>query len=256
MLLKFHFFYSKKGLKNFTPHHFVFETVLFLIIFFVIGFSFFFNIWLDSKLEKTSNLDRFSVSENFQKKDKINVWNAVPVRKYWKDSSGEFYLHEVHLNDEVIAEFKSLHGKIYDFSGDIPDGRVDFVSLDGKRFGYEHYRDNQKHGQSAQYFEKNKIYKRQKYFLGSLMEEKEYFKTGILKMQKDLTDALFLEGQNQVVSPGQGAVYYPNGALKFSWSFTKSGPMRYEKNYDREGKLLAQTLYRSNGEVFKTRRYD
>ena len=174
------------------------------------------------------------------------------VRKTIADPSREFYLNSVFMGDKEIASFKNYEEKIFDFQGDIPDGKVKFINETDNAYGEEQYRKNKRHGMYREYYDNGNIHKEIEYSFGKRKTIKEYLYNGQLRMEADYHDALVFTDDAEA---GRGRIYYHDGTMMYEWNLTNSDDNRFKKSYNIKGELTEAKRYDVNGKLVETVNY-
>lgn len=161
-------------------------------------------------------------------------------------SPGRDYLESIYyLNEEEIARQKIVNEKVIESSGEIPEGRVDFVNESQKTYGTEHYRRGKKNGSSLTYFNDGRLNIEAHYQWGKLLRKKEYYNNGDPRLEISYEDARTNVASKEA---GDGKVYYKNGIVKYEWHFTQSDKVGYQRSYNPDGALRAAFYFDENGQ--------
>ncbi len=167
------------------------------------------------------------------------------------DPSRTYNLHFVSLNGEQIGRFKSQGERIFDMSGDVPDGKVAFENTTTKTYGNAEWRDGAWDGEYREYFKTGQLRFIKEYDRGKIVWMKEYFTSGDLRMEIDYRDALNVPDE---VETGHGIVYFNDGRVMYEWNLTNRDPNRYKKAYNRHGQLVEILRFDPSGQLIKTER--
>jgi antitoxin component YwqK of YwqJK toxin-antitoxin module len=170
-------------------------------------------------------------------------------RQTWLDPNREYEESVFYIQEHEIARFKNSGNKIFDFTGQIPDGPVKFKNQTDKTYGEEKYVNNKRNGAYNEYFMENGKIKKEAYYLdGELKTMKEYFPDGVLRMQMNYEDALFGVISIEV---GAGKVYTRTGSLKYEWSLTNRGRGGFNRSYNIAGEMVAENHFDEFGTIVK-----
>lgn len=152
------------------------------------------------------------------------------------------------MDDKEIARFRSEGDKVYDIEGEIPDGKVNFINESTGTYGEEHYRNGKKHGSYQEHYSAGPIKREARYALGEVVQNKEFFIDGKLRMEENFEDALrFSESKNV----GVGKIYFRSGTIMYEWNVTNRGPERYTKSYNIKGELVETKWFDISGKLIK-----
>lgn len=151
-------------------------------------------------------------------------------------------------NQEVARQTISKDEKVTQ-NGRIPDGLVKFFDDFHNTYGEEHYRYNRKHGIVKTYYYDGRLKSEEKYSDGKLLLLKEYYNTGVLRLEVNYENASDAFDQTEV---GVGKLYFPSGVLKYEWSFTKNNRTHFRKAYHQNGQVRAEAYYDQNGNAVNT----
>lgn len=161
-------------------------------------------------------------------------------------SPGRDYMESIfYLEGRELARQKIIDEKVLESSGEIPEGRVDFVNEFKKTHGVEYYARGRKDGASRTYFADGRLNVEAYYRHGELSWKKEYYHDGGLRLEVDYQDARPLGGEKET---GTGKVYFRDGTLKYEWHFTKSDPTAFRRSYNQNGELTAAFYFDENGQ--------
>ena len=147
-----------------------------------------------------------------------------------------------------IARNKSSKGKVYDQTGEIPDGKVKFTNESNGTYGVEYYRNGERHGPAKIYYKDGVLRQETYYQYGKLMTNTEYFQDGIVRMEEDYADAREYGDESEV---GIGKVYFRDGTLKYEWYMTVTEPIGFKKSYNGKGRLVAEFYYDEYGQLME-----
>ncbi len=152
------------------------------------------------------------------------------------------------VDGQEIGRFKFEGDKIYDASGDLPDGQVRFVNETTETFGKKFYRNGQRHGEYLEYYKGGEKKREAMYEAGRIIRNKEYFIDGTLRLEEDFEDALLISKSKEV---GAGKAYYRDGTLMYEWNITNRNRERFTKSYNIKGELVEARLYDETGALLK-----
>ena len=179
---------------------------------------------------------------------KKNLTGEV-VRKNFLVPGMSFEESTFYVGDQEIAKQKIVNARIVESSGEIPDGKVKFIDNYRKTSGEEYYLKGKKHGPQDTYQDK-KLTSSSEYLFGKLVTYKEFYTDGTLRMEENYSDAIdFPNEPNR--ETGEGKLYFPDGSLKYEWSFTKGNQVNYKKSYNRAGELVLELYYNRDGDLIK-----
>ncbi len=150
-------------------------------------------------------------------------------------------------HQEIARQTVAKDGKVTQ-SGRIPDGLVKFYDDFNNTYGEEHYRYNRKHGIVKTFYYDGQLKSEEKFGDGTLILSKEYYNTGVLRLEVNYENASDFFDQTEI---GVGKLYFPSGVLKYEWSFTKNSKFHFRKAYHRNGQLRVETYYDQDGNVTK-----
>jgi antitoxin component YwqK of YwqJK toxin-antitoxin module len=171
------------------------------------------------------------------------------TRKTRVASKKGLYTESIFYKGNIeIARFRESGGRIYNRTGKIPDGRVEFFNDATKTHGEEFYKKGKKHGLCKEYYETGKLKKETQYFQGKMVNQKEYYINGALRKEQDSGYAFGEMGRGE---KGKGKIYYRDGTLKYEWRKIKGEPEGYVKSYDRQGRLESASYFDEDGNLIK-----
>jgi antitoxin component YwqK of YwqJK toxin-antitoxin module len=147
---------------------------------------------------------------------------------------------------EIARHRVTRQGKIYDQTGTIPDGKVQFVSETNETYGAEFYKDGQRHGPMKVYYKDGALRQEAYYQFGKLVTSREYAHDGSLRMEVDYSDAREYDDGRDV---GVGKVYFRDGRIKYEWKLTKTDPVGWQKSYNRTGALTGEVYFDGHGDI-------
>lgn len=174
------------------------------------------------------------------------------VRKMHLDPNRKYYENRVYAGEEQIAFFKSHEGEMFDFEGNIPNGKVHFKNSNDNTYGTEYFFENERHGLYEEYYENGILKKKAQYSNGEMVVHKQYYYDGSLRMEIDLSDAMVFSDDSEV---GVGKIYYKSGILMYEWNMTNLGRDRFKKAYDIEGNLVEVRRYDEDGNELEVINY-
>lgn len=164
--------------------------------------------------------------------------------------AGEDALEDVFSRaGRVIARQKVSAKGIEEKVGEIPDGVVKFFDESQRTHGQEHYRSGQKDGLVRTYYEDGRLNSESLYRHGKLLTKKEYYKSGVLRLDVNYTQARVDKDNKET---GIGKLYFPNGTLKYEWNLTRSSNPGFKKSYDRNGQLTFEAHYDQEGSLIES----
>jgi hypothetical protein len=153
------------------------------------------------------------------------------------------------IGDQEIAKEKIVNGKVTEISGEIPDGKVTFIDNYHKTHGEEYYLKGKIHGPQETYVDKQ-LTSSAEYLFGKIVIYKEYYTNGTVRMEKNYQDAMVFPNEPNRET-GSGKLFWPDGTLKYEWSFTNSNQVNYEKSYSLNGDLILELYYNRDGDLIK-----
>jgi|SRR3989338_328734 len=161
-------------------------------------------------------------------------------------SPGRDYQESVfYLSGMEVARQRIVNEKIIKSSGEIPEGRSDFVNESQKTYGTEYYLQGKKSGPSLTYFSDGRLNIEAYYQWGKLLRKKEYYNDGGIRLEVNYADA---REQTDNKETGVGKVYYRNGTLKYEWNLTNSEKIGFKKSYNQNGELRAAFYFDEYGQ--------
>lgn len=168
-------------------------------------------------------------------------------------SPGRDYLESVfYLNDtpvgslwEEVAQQKIVNEKVVESSGEIPEGRVDFLDESKKTYGTDYYLQGKKSGPSRTYLPDGRLNIEAYYQWGKLLWKKEYYNDGNIRLEVSYEDAREQSGEKET---GAGKVYYRDGTIKYEWNLTNSEKVGFKKSYSQDGELRAASYFDEYGQ--------
>lgn len=161
-------------------------------------------------------------------------------------SPGRDYMESVfYLNDTEVARQKIVNEKVVESSGEIPEGRVDFLDESKKTYGTEYYLEGKKNGPSLTYFPDGRSNIEAYYQWGKLLWKREYYNDGGIRLEVNYEDAREQAGNKEA---GVGRVYYRDGIIKYEWNLTNSEKIGFKKSYNRDGELRAAFYFDEYGQ--------
>ena len=161
-------------------------------------------------------------------------------------SPGRDYIESIfYLNEEETARQKNVNDKVVESSGEIPEGRVDFLDEFKKTYGIEYYVEGKKSGLSLTYFPDGRLNVEAYYQRGKLLRKKEYYNDGGIRLEVNYEDA---REQTDNKERGVGRVYYRDGTIKYEWNLTNSKKIGFKKSYNQDGALRAAFYFDEYGQ--------
>jgi antitoxin component YwqK of YwqJK toxin-antitoxin module len=164
-------------------------------------------------------------------------------------SPGREYVESVfYLDGREIGRQNIADDKVVESSGEIPDGKVDFVNEFKKTYGVEYYAQGKKDGPSKTYFADGRLNAEAYYRRGELLRKTEYYNDGGIRLEVNYEDA---RKDTDAKENGVGKVYYRDGTLKYEWHLTNSENVGFKKSYTQDGELRAVVYFDENGQMMK-----
>ncbi len=164
-------------------------------------------------------------------------------------SPGREYVESVfYLDGREIGRQNIADDKVVESSGEIPDGKVDFVNEFKKTYGVEYYAQGKKDGHSKTYFADGRLNAEAYYRRGELLRKTEYYNDGGIRLEVNYEDA---RKDTDAKENGVGKVYYRDGTLKYEWHLTNSENVGFKKSYTQDGELRAVFYFDENGQMMK-----
>src|SRR3989338_3671883 len=161
-------------------------------------------------------------------------------------SPGRDYLETIfYLNDMEVARQKIVNEKVVESSGEMPEGRVDFLDESKKTYGIEYYMEGKKSGPSRTYFANGRPNIEAYYQWGKLLWKREYYNDGGIRLEVNYEDAREQTGNKE---RGVGRVYYRDGTIKYEWNLTNSEKIGFKKSYNQDGALRAAFYFDEYGQ--------
>lgn len=180
---------------KFLKETFSFKGFVFVFIIFC-GVVAFLNHEISKKAEEIDKKGAFTFSDEINKideqskllanKEVVNpgflINEGKIVRRIRAGDRNITFMYSIIYHGNVqIAEFKEAAGKVYDFSGEIPDGEIEFENTTYGTYGTENYRNNKRDGMYFEYFkENNKVRIKARYYDGKILSSTEYDFEGTL----------------------------------------------------------------------------
>ena len=232
--------YEKRGASG------VIAIIIFVVLVTVVVMA---NRWLEKETGKivSDSVEAPVVSQKApteQKKPKIKRTGEV-IRKTRFSPDRKYKINVFYQGGGEIARYKTSRGKVYDQSGEIPDGKVKFMNKFDKTYGVEYYRNGKRHGPAKLYYSNGQLRKEYDYYYEKLMTCTEYFHDGTVRMEEDYTNARDSRSEKEV---GIGKVYSQDGTLKYEWFMTVTEPIGYKKSYNSRGDLVAEFYFDEFGQ--------
>lgn len=185
-----------------------------------------------SAVEQEPSVRRRRSGEKIMRKDRLS-----PGRDYQESI---FY-----LNDTEVARQKIVNEKVVESSGEIPEGRVDFLDESKKTYGTDYYLQGKKSGPSLTYFPDGRSNIEAYYQWGKLLWKREYYNDGGIRLEVNYEDAREQSGEKET---GAGRVYYRDGTIKYEWNLTNSEKIGFKKSYSQDGRLRAAFYFDEYGQ--------
>ena len=170
-------------------------------------------------------------------------------RKIRLDPSRRFSINVVYRNGQEVARYKNVNDQIFDMTGQLPDGRIEFANESTGTYGQEEYAHGQRHGLLQEYYPNGQLKREAAYIFGQLQTSREHFIDGILRMEEDYTDALPLLDRREI---GIGRVYDRKGIIKYEWNLTQNNQERFNKAYNANGEWVQVNYFDDLGRLIKT----
>ena len=167
------------------------------------------------------------------------------VRKNRVVSGMGFEESVFYAGDEEIAKEKIVNGKVIEFSGHVPDGKVKFIDEYRNTYGEEYYTRDKRNGPAVSYQDK-RLVSESNYFLGQLADYKEFYSNGTLRMEQNFEDAIEFPN-DPTRETGSGKLYFNDGTLKYEWSFNKGNATNYKKSYNQNGQIILEAYFDKDG---------
>lgn len=166
-----------------------------------------------------------------------------------RPSPGRDYVESVfYLDGREIGRQKIADDKVVESSGEIPQGRVDFVDESKGIRGVDYYAGGRKDGPSKTYFGNGRLNAEAYYRRGELLRKTEHYNDGGIRLEVNYEDARKGVGDKET---GAGKVYYRDGTLKYEWHLTNSEKVGFKKSYTQDGDLRAAFYFDENGQLMK-----
>jgi antitoxin component YwqK of YwqJK toxin-antitoxin module len=172
------------------------------------------------------------------------------------DPNRKFYVARFFCEDQELLTCEISGDRVYDCSDIIPDGNVKFVNETDQTYGEQSYFNGVRDGQRREYYHTGQLKTETQYVMGSLEMTREYFIDGILKMEQDLTDALWFSSGKDNIETGVGKVYYRDGTLMYEWHLTNQDQGGYKKSYNQDGQVVSLRRFNERGELVSSERFD
>lgn len=185
-----------------------------------------------SAAQQGSSPRRRKPGETTVRKDRLS-----PGRDY---QESVFYLQGIE-----VARQRIVNERIIESSGEIPDGRVDFVNESKETYGTEYYLQGKKSGPSRTYFADGRSNIEAYYQWGKLLWKREYYNGGGIRLEVNYEDA---REQTDNKERGAGRVYYRDGTIKYEWNLTNSEKIGFKKSYNQDGALRAAFYFDEYGQ--------
>lgn len=153
--------------------------------------------------------------------------------------SGDLWLREEMARQKIVNE------KVVESSGEIPEGRVDFLDESKKTYGTDYYLQGEKSGPSLTYFPDGRLNIEAYYQWGKLLWKREYYHDGNIRLEVNYEDAREQSGEKET---GAGRVYYRDGTIKYEWNLTNREKIGFKKSYNQDGALRAAFYFDEYGQ--------
>lgn len=232
--------------------------IIFIICLCVLFFGAF-NQWIMSKIGRLEEPVHRSVvvSETFKNLPTERVTCSQDLTKIIRlDPNRRFYTARFFCENQELLTCKISDDRVYDCTGAIPDGHIKFINETDQTYGEQYYYNNLRDGQRLEYYSNGQLKSESQYMMGALQMIREYFNDGIIKMEKDLTEALWLPSFEDNVETGIGKVYYRDGTVMYEWRLTMKDQGGYKKSYDQEGQIVSMRRFNERGELISSERFD
>lgn len=190
-------------------------------------------------VKQEPSVRRRKPGEKITRKDRLS-----PGRDY---QESVFYLNETPVGSlgEEVARQKIINEEVVESSGEIPEGRVDFLDESKKTYGTEYYLQGKKSGPSLTYFADGQSNIEAYYQWGKLLWKREYYNDGNIRLEVNYEDA---REQSDKKERGVGRVYYRDGTIKYEWNLTNSEKIGFKKSYNQDGALRAAFYFDEHGQ--------
>jgi antitoxin component YwqK of YwqJK toxin-antitoxin module len=232
-----------------------FISIIFLLFLIVLVISIVLvNKWIESSLGVIKKEEPKKVVEVVEvvevkkvEEPKIEIHKGGLVkRRSMLEPNRRFTENIITFNGVEVARYKNINDQVFEFEGEIPDGRGEFVNKTTDTYGEEYYLKGKRDGDFKEYYKNGQMRREAFYKEGKCIKSKEYFSDGILRLEEDLSDALWA-GENK--NRGMGKTYYRDGTLMYEWSLTNKGNGGYARSYNIKGKLANEKIFDAFGNV-------
>jgi len=229
---------------------------LFIGVIFIVGI-FILNNWIQGEFEnnkesQSRNSSIKKIKSDQLKKHLIQYKGRIVIRKTYLDPGRKFSESIFYVEDKEVARHKTaFNGEIYDRTGIVLEGKVEFFNPDGT-YGEEYYRDNQLNGKAKTYYKNGVLKSDIDYQYGKMLIRKEYYNNEHLRMEVDYQDA---REDQKSLETGIGKLYFQNGKVKFEWHLTNTHEVGFKKSYNRYGTLMGEIYYDEEGNVTHQKGY-
>jgi len=221
----------------------VFFIALFVLLIFI-------NRWLSTQISEMRNEAPIEIQET-KVKPQISYKGDI-LRRTRLDPNRQFSESIFFAGGSEIARFKNQLENIYDFTGEIPDGRVKFINESENTYGEEYYFNNKRNGLYKEFYKTGELRREAAYKDGRLITNKIYFIDGKLRQEEDFSDAMYITNNKEV---GKGKIFFRNGTIMYEWSLTNKEKGGYNRSYNQNGELIEENLLNQSGKIIETKRF-
>ena len=172
------------------------------------------------------------------------------IRKMRLDANRKFSENIFYIGDQEIARFKNTGDEIFDYTGKIPDGKVNFVNEITNTYGSEYYINAKRDGKYTEYYPDGVVFQEISYRNGKIKKHSVYYVDGTLKKEVDFEDSLLFMKDKEV---GTGKKYTRDGILKYEWHITNMDENRFKRSYNIKGKLVEEKLFDNMGNLIEVK---
>lgn len=175
------------------------------------------------------------------------------TRQTFLDPSRKFYRNIIFADGKEVARFKSDGEEIFDVEGRIPDGKISFKDINNGGYGIEEFSKGKRDGRFREYLASGQLKVEKNYFYGRIVDLKEFYPSGKLRMTIDYSNALWLADEQEV---GDGKIFFKDGTLMYEWHLTANDPNRYKKMYNYAGELVEVHQFDAQGKLIDQKRIE